>query len=60
MERDEEEKDGLGTVYYAISLLILALFESNSTISVSITCSISEPHIIYDFITASFNLIDSK
>ena len=25
MERDEEEKDGLGTVYYAISLLILAL-----------------------------------
>ena len=25
MERDEEEKDGLGTVYYALSLLILAL-----------------------------------
>jgi len=25
MERDEEEKDGLGTVYYALSLLILVI-----------------------------------
>lgn len=26
MERNEEEKDGLGTVYYAISLLVLSIF----------------------------------
>jgi phytol kinase len=25
MERDEDEKDGLGTVYYALTLLILAI-----------------------------------
>lgn len=26
MERDEEEKDGLGTVYYALALLILCIY----------------------------------
>lgn len=26
MERDEEDKDGLGTVYYALSLFILAIY----------------------------------
>lgn len=26
MEREEDEKDGLGTVYYALSLLIIAIF----------------------------------
>lgn len=26
MERDEENKDGLGTVYYALSLLLVAIF----------------------------------
>ena len=26
MERDEEDKDGLGTVYYALSLFILSIF----------------------------------
>lgn len=26
MEREEEEKDGLGTVYYAISLFLIAIF----------------------------------